>query len=269
MLTAIFLLLFSLSSWSRPLVLVGHFDAFDKAPFNNSEKIAKLLLEKVKDHPDFDLKLCALNTVFDKSTDQLEDCLKALPETPRLILGLGESNCNFKIETMGRNFDKTFGPDNEGNERENTTILSGADKAIGLNYPLAQMYCSLPKIDRSDIEVSNDAGTFVCNNLAFQFAHLYQDLTFGFIHVPSHHCRNLAKKDEITLRNLETMITTAVKTTTFERLATRKKEIEVFRENSKNDQCLSEFYKRTKGVDEKSFWTFSVPKNNRSYTSHP
>lgn len=253
---ALLLLMFSLTSWSRPLVLVSYFDAFDGAPFNNSEKMALALLEKVKDHPEFELKLCGLNTIFDKSTYQLEDCLKSMPVPPQLILGLGEANCNFKVETVGRNFDKSMGPDNEGNERNNSVIIPEAPKVIGLNYPLAQMYCSLPKSDRKDIEVSNDAGSFVCNNLAFQFAQLYRELTFGFIHVPSHHCRNLAKKDQVTLKNLETMISAAVKVKNVERLSTHKKEIQELRQKHQSDQCLSEFYKRTKGVDERSLWTF-------------
>ncbi len=254
--TGFLLLLLSFSAWSRPLVLVGHFDAFGKAPFNNSENIANRLLEKLKDHPEFELKLCALNTIFDKSTYQLEDCLKAQTRTPKLVLGLGEANCHLKIETMARNLDNTAGADNDGNERHNSVILPDADEVIGLNYPLAQMYCSLQEKERKDLQVSNHAGTFVCNNLAFQFAHLYPDLTFGFIHVPSHHCRNLERKDVVTLENLEKMLTAAVKATEFKRLSTTKAELKKLRETNKNNQCLSEFYKRTKGIDEKSFWTF-------------
>lgn len=254
--TGLLLIFFSFSAWSRPLVLVGHFDAFGKAPFNNSEKIAKRLLEKLKDHPEFELKLCGLNTIFVKSSYQLEDCLKAQTRTPKLVLGLGEANCNFKIETMARNLDNTVGPDNDGIERHNTVILPEADEVIGLNYPLAKMYCSLSDKERKDLQVSNHAGSFVCNNLAFQFAHLYPDLTFGFIHVPSHHCRNLERKDVVTLDNLEKMITAAVKTTEFKRLSTTKSELKKLRETYKDNQCLSEFYKRTKGIDEKSFWTF-------------
>jgi pyrrolidone-carboxylate peptidase len=248
--------LFSAAAWGRPLVLLGHFDAFGKAPFNNSGKVAKILIEKLKDHPDFDLRGCELKTVFDKSYYQLEDCLKDLPEAPKLVLGLGESNCNFKIETMARNLDETKGPDNDGGERKNSLIIPGADKVIGLNYPLAEMYCSLGKKERADIEVSNNAGSFVCNNLAYQFSYNYPELSFGFIHVPANNCRNLEGKNQVTLSNLESMIKAAIKSTTTQRLATTKGELAAQRESSKQDQCLHEFYKRTKGADEKGFWPF-------------
>ena len=252
---AVFFLLFSVASHARPLVLLSHFDAFGKAPFNNSTKVALALYEKAKDHPDFELKLCNLNTVFDKSLYQLEDCLKALPETPALVLGLGESNCNFKIEIMGRNLDRTKGPDNEGNERNNTPIISGGPKEIGFTYPLPQMYCSLPENDRKETEVSNNAGTFVCNNLAYQFTERYEDLSFGFIHVPANNCRGLEAKNVMALRNLESMIKVAVSIQDIKRLPTTKKELDILRAD-KTNKCLNEFYKRAKGADEKGFWSF-------------
>jgi hypothetical protein len=68
-----FSLLFSSSLWSRSIVLLGHFDAFGNAPFNSSERVAKHLFKKLKDHPDVDLRICSLETIFDKSFYQLED----------------------------------------------------------------------------------------------------------------------------------------------------------------------------------------------------
>ncbi len=251
-------LLFILSSAAiaKPVVVVSYFDPFGKASFNNSERVALRLEQSLEDHPDFDLKMCALNTVFDKSFYQLDDCLKGLDVEPKLVLGLGESNCEFKLETMARNLDKTKGPDNDGVERNNTPIIPDSTKEIGLNYPLGDMYCALPQQNRKDLEVSNNAGTFICNNLAYQVSHNYPETTFGFIHVPSHDCRNLESKTITAVKNLEVMITAAVKAQTVTRLLTKKKELEVLRASVKNDKCLSEFYKRTKGADEKSFWQF-------------
>ena len=254
----IFFILFSTSTWARPVVLLGHFDAFGKAPFNNSERVAKKIFEKMKNHPDVDVRLCSLQTVFDKSYFELEDCMRSLTDAPAMVLGLGEANCNFKIETMGRNLDRTKGPDNEGNERNNTPIIPEGPEQLGLKYPLPEMYCSLPLNDRKEIEVSNSAGSFVCNNLAYQFAYNYKEIVFGFIHVPAHNCRNLEKKTITSIRNLESMILTAVKTFKVSRLPTKKNELELLRERFRNDSCLSEFYKRTKGADEKGFWTLGA-----------
>lgn len=242
--------------WAKPIVLIGYFDPFDGAPFNNSEIVAQALLKRVALHPEYDLKLCELSTVFDKSYYQFEDCLKNLPEVPKLVLGLGESNCNFKIETMARNNDKTAGPDNEGNERINTSIIPHAPKELGFNYPLASMYCALNAKDRNSIEVSNNAGTFVCNNFSFQFSYHYPEMNFGFIHVPSHNCKNLVEKTQNSVDKLEEMIQAAVHSTESSRLMTKKKELEILRQKTFENKCYNEFYKRTKGSDEKGFWPF-------------
>jgi hypothetical protein len=52
------------------------------------------------------------------------------------------------------------------------------------------------------------------------------------------------------------MIEAAVKSDSNQRLATSKQELEFQRETSKDDKCHHEFYKRTKGADEKGFWQF-------------
>lgn len=255
---ALFFFLYSVATWARPVVLLGHFDTFGRASFNNSERVAKILLKEVSNHPEFELKICSLETVFDKSFFQLEDCFKALDTTPRLVLALGEANCNFKVETMARNRDHTKGPDNDGIERKNSIIIPGGPNEIGFLYALPQMYCSLSQPERSKIQVSNNAGSFVCNNLAYQFAYHYPDTEFGFIHVPSSFCRNLSEKTQMSVRYLKTMITASVKASNVRRLLTRKEELRLLRNEFKNDQCLYEFYKKTKGIDEKGFWTFLV-----------
>ncbi|WP_408096654.1 hypothetical protein ACJVC5_16585 [Peredibacter sp. HCB2-198] len=254
-LLTVFALFMALDLWARPVVLLSYFDAFDKAPFNNSEKVALALNERLKNHPDFELKLCALSTVFDKSFAQLENCLKNESSAPTLILGLGEANCNFKIEIAGRNFDKTKGPDNEGNERKSTKILAEGEAAVALNYPLDKMYCSLDQKNRAEIEVSNNAGTFVCNNLAYQFAHYYPEETFGFIHVPSNNCKDLKSKTETAIANLSKMIPEALKHSS-QPLPIYKNDIKARRRSYESDACLNEFYKRVKGIDERGLWTF-------------
>ena len=253
---ALLILLFSVNIWPRPVVLLGVFDPFGRASFNNSEKMAEILLKQTKKNPHFELRVCHLRTAFDKSFHQLEDCVRKLSAPPKLVLGLGESNCNLKIETIARNLDKTKGPDNDGVEKNYTRINPHGPKEIGFTYPLAQMYCSLGVNERSNLEISNFAGTFVCNNLAYQFSENYEDLSFGFIHVPLHTCKNLDIKNQKAAQNLETMILAAVKGQVAPRLLTKKKELDVIRSRVANDRCLKEFYGRTKGVDEKNLWPF-------------
>jgi pyrrolidone-carboxylate peptidase len=235
--------LFSTTLFAKPVILVSYYDAFDRAPFNSSDIVAHALEKKLNTEDlAFEIKLCALNTVFDRAYSQLETCLKANPET-EMVLGLGESNCNFKVETMMRNKDQTFGPDNAGNERKKTIIIPEAPEVLGLSYPIKDMYCALPPNQRKEVEVSNNAGSFVCNNTAFQMSFYYPEMDYGFIHVPANNCRDLAPKTQVAIENLSTMLK-SLKHFEGKRIPTTKKSLELLRAGS--DQCGSEFYKRVK-----------------------
>lgn len=253
------------AAWSKPAVLVTYFDAFSGASFNNSERIAKTLETRLNGAESlFEVKLCALNTIFDQAYAQTENCLKELSEAPVLVIGLGESTCELKPETMMRNNDKTVSPDNAGNERNNSEIVPGASKALGLRYPLPQMYCALSQSERKSLELSNNAGSFVCNNTAYQMSYYHPQIQYGFIHVPANNCFNLARKTETAYFLLEKMLVKGVTyllgdatheklphTNNDVRLPTTRKEIKNLRQKFQNDECLADYFERSKASDEK------------------
>lgn len=250
------LMLISGQIYARPIVLLSYFNPFAGAKINNSKNVVFALKEKFEGHPDFEIHLCELPTVFEKSFKAWEDCLHNLSEEPKIALSLGEFDCNMNIEIMGRNLDDT-GPDNEGNIRSRQPVEINGPEAIGLNYPLADMYCALPRNDRKQIKVSNNAGNFVCNHLTYKVSYHYQALNFGFIHVPNHHCSDTIPKTNEAIRNLVTMIPAAVKVQDFVRLPTTRLELRTLRSENRQDECRSEFYKRARGIDELSFPIFS------------
>jgi pyrrolidone-carboxylate peptidase len=205
------------------------------------------------------MKTCEVETKFDVSLDQLKDCVDALEEKPVLVIGLGETGCEMKVELMGRNLDRTKGPDNAGEERKNTTIIKGAPEAVGFNYPLPEMYCSLSSGERKEIAISNNAGSFVCNNFAFQTTWSERDLNFGFIHVPSHFCRDVKSKNQKIAMNLLKMIEGGVEKILLSvdrpRLPVTKQELEVLRNETQNNECLKSFYKQARAWDQKTRWS--------------
>lgn len=263
----ILLILSITSAWAKPIVMISYYDAFNRAPFNSSDRIAHALSLRLNT-PDsaFEVKLCALNTIFDRAFAQAEDCLKNLPEAPVFFLGLGESTCDLKIETMMRNNDRTFGPDNAGNDRRNTPVVVGGAAVIGLRYPLPQMYCALNSAEKNSVVLSNNAGSFVCNNTAYQMTNFHPEIQYGFIHVPANNCKDLPRKTESSIIILEKMIKQAVSflgsdneqeglphSSNDLRLATKKEELKKLRKYfEKKDDCLSDYLKRVKGADEKT-----------------
>lgn len=246
-------------------MLVTYFDAFSGASFNNSERIAKTLESRLGGAGSvFEIKLCALKTIFDQAYAQTENCLKNLPDAPLLVIGLGESTCELKPETIMRNNDKTVSPDNAGHERNNTEIVPGAVKALGLRYPLPQMYCALSQSERKAVNISNNAGSFVCNNTAYQMSYYHPEIQYGFIHVPANNCFNLPRKTETAYLALEKMLVKGVTylsgegsderlphTSNEVRLPTTKKDIKRLRQSFANEECLSDYFDRSKAADEK------------------
>jgi pyrrolidone-carboxylate peptidase len=246
-----FTLLFSTGLLAKPLVLISHYDSFGGAKSNNSETVAKALEKHFSkaDSP-IRVKLCSLETKFDVAFTQTEKCLQE--EKPDMVLGLGETGCNLKIEILGRNLDHTRGADNAGVERKKSEIITDAPEAIGFSYPLAEMYCAVEKKDRKKIFVSSDAGSFVCNNTAFQLAFYYPKTPSGFIHVPLNSCRRLEKINREVISQLISMLSKVAEIDLEEsyRLPTDSYRVREFREYwEERDECKHEFFKRTRGVD--------------------
>src|SRR5690606_22354505 len=167
---------------------------------------------------EIEISLCPLSTSFDKAFLEMENCVRSAPTPPALILGLGEAFCGMKIETMGRNLDNTFGPDNDGVERKNQRIIENAADVLGINAPVAHMYCSLTQKEQKNFSISSNPGSFVCNNLIFQYLHHYPKENFSFIHVPSHNCKNLEFKNQQNIPKIITMIRGGVRAQSAERV---------------------------------------------------
>ncbi len=192
-------------------ILLSYFDAFNRAPFNNSEKIAQSLEQKFIKNDGIKLTLCPLPTIYDEAYLRLEDCLKGQDQIPDLVISLGEGGCDLKLETSLKNLDYSFGPDNIGQERFNSPIITEGSLQLPLKYPAMLMYCALKNGDRKNIEISNSAGSFVCNNTAYKMRHYYPDINYGFIHVPAHDCFMLQHKTQRATEQLENMILSLAK----------------------------------------------------------
>jgi pyrrolidone-carboxylate peptidase len=244
-------------------VILAHFDPFDGASFNNSETVANAVAAGLK-NKGIKVKVCALKTSFKKAYAAFDKCLEAAPPAD-LVIGLGETGCQLKAEFVGRNLDKTYGPDNDGENRDNTPIIPGAQSFLSLRYPLPQMYCGLSKSERNLVALSNNAGSFVCNNVAYQMRYHHPEKMIGFIHVPSHNCKNLNESNKQNVALIGKMILKGLSTQdndAFLPHASNSEEIPMTKneirnaQNSFDDPCYQEFYKTIKAVDGRRLWPF-------------
>lgn len=176
-------------------VLITGFDPFDGAAENNSRIIGRKVIHELSlKNKNIEFKFCEIRTVYHKATEMILDCANSMDKFPDLIISVGESGCREpKLETRARNYLKDYSSDNDGVHYSGQIINTNLNKYFASTLDWTQAYCDLPLGAKTRLSLSNDAGTFVCNETLFNFSTKYPEINFGFIHVPAYTCDNNSK----------------------------------------------------------------------------
>lgn len=213
--TILSILLISLASKARDIVLLSGFEPFGGARSNNSWVIAETIQKRFENHPNLEIHTCLLPTTFEGAFPKLDECFNQLPKAPIMVLSLGEGPCELNLETQVYNMDsnprRRFGrgpsPDNAGVRRNRQPIIPGAPFNVGLRLDVASLYCSLNQTERDFVIASATPGNFVCNNAAYQFTSAHPEVPFSFAHVTSQSCKkNQESKRKLNIDILEKVI---------------------------------------------------------------
>ena len=119
-------------------------------------------------------------------------CIEILKEQillhkPVAVLALGvSSRPTISIERVAINIDDFSIPDNAGNQPCDQSIVTEAPPAYWSTLPIKDLYTCARNI-HPKVEISNSAGTFVCNHLFFQLQHMlsFNSIISGFVHIPT------------------------------------------------------------------------------------
>lgn len=127
-----------------------------------------------------------LPTVFADS--QRELALAVDEVEPAILLGVGQAGGRSRIslERVAINVQDARIADNAGAQPIDEAIVSGGPAAYFSTLPIKAMLKAL-LAEGLPAEVSNTAGTFVCNHVAYLMLHLaakHAGLRAGFIHIP-------------------------------------------------------------------------------------
>lgn len=239
------LTLITQSLWAKPLVIIAHFDPFGRSSTNNSTTVAHEISKILQNDSDVEVALCLLPTTFEKAFPKLEECIRSQSKTPSLVLGLGEAACDLKIETLTRNRDHSFSPDNAGTNRKNQKIIPTGEDYLGLSMTTEQMYCHLTNKEQKLVEISSDAGSFVCNNIIYQFSYTYPDDNFAFIHLPTSQCRGVESKNQKNIPVIIKMLKAGANAYSKEKIPTTQQRL-ILERNSRVNSCERNFYKGLK-----------------------
>ena len=168
-------------------MLVTGFDPFDGAALNPSW-LAALALDgrRISGHK---VLAAQLPTVFGRSRVELSALLKQ--HRPKLVLCLGQAGGRsaISLERIAINVDDARIADNAGEKPIDRPIVPGAPAAYFTSLPVKAMLTALQKAGIA-AEVSQTAGTFVCNHVFYGLMHelatrrALRKTRGGFVHMP-------------------------------------------------------------------------------------
>ena len=169
-----------------PILLTG-FDPFDNATVNPSWCVARALAgQRIAGHQ---VVAAQLPTAFGQALPNLHALLQAHRPALVLCLGLAAGRAALSIERIGINVIDARIPDNQGAQPVDMPVVPHGPAAYFATLPIKAM---LRAVRQSGIaaEVSQSAGTFVCNQVLYGLLHLLHQgagapgARGGFIHVP-------------------------------------------------------------------------------------
>lgn len=168
-------------------VLVTGFDPFGGQTVNPSwQAVQALHGSSVHGHRIVGVQL---PTVFGRSVQVLRDFLRQHRPTLVLCTGQAGGRAAISLERVAINVDDARIPDNAGARPVDAPVVRGGPAAYFTGLPIKAMLQAL--LDEGiNAEVSQTAGTFVCNHVFYGLMHelatepQWRDTRGGLIHVP-------------------------------------------------------------------------------------
>ena len=175
-----------LSSPQRRVLLTG-FDPFDGARINSSwQAVATIDGDIIAGHT---IVAALLPTAFDASLAVLSKLLRL--HKPALVICIGQAGGRsaLSLERVALNIRDARIPDNAGNQPVDVPVIKSGPAAYFSTLPVKAMRQALNDAGIA-AEVSQTAGTFVCNHVFYALMHKLRSrvqspsVRGGFIHVP-------------------------------------------------------------------------------------
>ena len=190
-------------------ILVTGFDPFGGDTVNPALELIKKLPEEIDGCEIITLEI---PTVFHKSIQKIQQAIEMHKPDAVLSIGQAGGRVDLTVERVGINCDDARIPDNEGNSPVDAKIFEDGDDAYLLTLPIKAM---VKEIQAAGVpaSVSNTAGTFVCNHVAYGVAYLakkyYPHMKTGFMHIP-YLPYQVADKGGMASMSLDTLLTGTV-----------------------------------------------------------
>ena len=173
---------------AAPLVLLTGFNAFGGDLINPSWLAAQTLHGvNIEGHQ---IIAAQLPTQFDASRQSLAALLRQYKPALVLCLGVAAGRPGLSLERVAINVQDARIPDNVGSQPIDVPVVESGPAAYFSSLPIKSMLQALTSAGIS-VEVSQTAGTFVCNHVFYWLMHQLKNnrkipqTRGGFIHVPN------------------------------------------------------------------------------------
>ena len=164
--------------------LVTAFEPFGGDHVNTSYEAVRRLPAR---NGGLDITTALLPTSYARASAVLEQEIARL--TPHIVLCTGEASGRhaLNIERIAINVQDARIPDNDGAQPHDTPVVPGGPTAYLATLPIKSIAAALCA-DGLATEISNSAGTFVCNHVFYGLMHCatrnQEKFCGGFLHVP-------------------------------------------------------------------------------------
>ena len=180
---------------STNVVLVTGFDCFGGETMNPSWEICKRLPREIAG---MRVETCLVPCEFRRSIEVVAEAIER--HRPSIVLSVGQAGGRSRlgVERVAINIDDARIPDNSGAQPVDEAIASNGPPAYFATVPVKAMARAI-RAAGVPAEVSNSAGTYVCNHVMYGVLHFLaasgRKARAGFIHVPYAESQVLEKRD--------------------------------------------------------------------------
>ena len=166
------------------VVLVTGFEPFGAESTNPSWEICTLLPRSIAG---LTIETCRVPCAFRQSIEVVVAAIER--HRPAIVLCLGQAGgrAHLSVERVAINVDDARIADNAGERPVDEAIAASGPPAYFATLPVKAMAAAM-RAAGAPAEVSNTAGTYVCNHLMYGVLHFLaaseRDARAGFVHVP-------------------------------------------------------------------------------------
>ncbi|MDP2212740.1 hypothetical protein [Phenylobacterium sp.] len=187
-----------------PRLLLAGFGSFPAAPLNPSAAVIATLARESWAPPGAQIDYLTLPVQWQGATETILRQLQTSPADGVLVVGVAVEAEAFRVETLGRNCASPERPDQAGRVWGSPLIADAGEDVIAASAPCQAMASAL-ETEGLPVDLSEDAGDYLCNFTLYRLLHAKAAARVGFLHVPqARECAEAAAFDLAQIRQAVT-----------------------------------------------------------------